>query len=104
LLFDSIGKSLPVFTVETAEYWIIFGACLFLSLLLELSGQNPEIKSSLTHIARNKSASQEALQPASVQTPEAATTQFVAQTEAPPETSIPIYSIPLSLHDLVKRI
>ena len=92
VLLDSIGKSLPVFTVETAEYWIIFGACLFLSLLLDLLAQNPETRSSFTHIDRNKSAPQEALQPASAQTSEAATTQLAAQTEAPPDTSMPIQS------------
>ena len=94
ILLDSIGKSLPVFTVETAEYWIIFVACLFLSLLLELMGQNPEIRRSFAHIDRNKSAPQKALQPASAQTSEAATTQLAAQTEAPPDTSMPIQSVP----------
>ena len=94
ILLDSVGKSLPVFTVETAEYWIIFGACLFLSLLLELMGQNPEIRRSFAHIDRNKSALQKALQPTSAQTSEAATTQLADQAEAPPDTSMPILSVP----------
>ena len=94
ILLDSIGKSLPVFTVETAEYWIIFVACLFLSLLLELMGQNPEIRRSFAHVNGNKSAPKIALQPASARTSEAATTQLAAQTEAPPDTSMPIFSVP----------
>ena len=96
ILLDSVGKSLPVFTVETAEYWIIFGVCLFLSLLLELMVQNPEIRRSFAHIDRNKSSFQKDLQPTpSAQTSEAVTTQLADHAEAPPDTSMPIHSAPI---------
>ena len=99
ILLDSVGKSLPIFTMETLEYWIIFGACLFVSLFLELIDHNPEIKSPLAHTERSESASQKALQHASAQTSEAATTQLATQTEAPTETSMPIQSA----HTLVSQ-
>ncbi|MGA2682435.1 MAG: hypothetical protein ABSF44_11635 [Candidatus Bathyarchaeia archaeon] len=101
---DSIGKSLPVFTVETLEYWIIFGACLFLSIFLELSAHAlPEIRSSFAHIYRNKSAPLKTLPPAFAQTSEAATTQSAALTEAPPETSMPIHSVPTPVSQFAEK-
>jgi len=106
VLSESIGKSLPIFGTETVEYWIIFVACLFLSLFLDLMAKNSENRSLFNRFDKNKSAPKKALQSVSAQTPETAATQLEAQTEAFPNSSMSIHSarIPVSQEDMLKRL
>ena len=72
ILSQSEGRGLPVFAADTAVYWFVFTACLFLSLFLELMAQNSENLGFIRLFGKSKSTPKKVVESNSAPTPEQA--------------------------------